>query len=68
MLFMARFAAAAIALIAIAAYYLLASIPFSYYHFIQVPQLPWLPMFILLHPLLLAAVTRRRSTAARRTG
>ncbi|PYR35516.1 MAG: hypothetical protein DMF93_21615, partial [Acidobacteria bacterium] len=68
MLFMARFAAAAIALIAIAAYYLLASIPFSYYHFIQVPQLPWLPMFILLHPLLLAAalaaiVPRPRTSA-----
>ena len=55
MFFMARCAAAAIALIGVAAYYLLASIPFSYYHFLQVPQLWWLPTFILLHPLVLAA-------------
>jgi Sulfatase len=55
MLFTARVAAAAVALIVIAAYYLLASIPFSYYHFLQVPQLPWLPTFVLLHPLLFAA-------------
>jgi len=55
MLFTARVAASAIALVAIAAYYLLASIPFSYYHFLQVPQLWWLPAFILVHPLLLAA-------------
>jgi len=55
MLFIARCAAAAVALIGVAAYYLLASIPFSYYHFLQVPQLWWLPTFILLHPLVLAA-------------
>jgi len=68
MFFTARVAAAAVALIGIAAYYLLASIPFSYYHFLQVPQLWWLPTFILVHPLLLAAalaavVPRPRASA-----
>ena len=54
MLFTARFAASAVALILIALYYLLASIPFSYYHFLAVPQLWWLPHFITWHPLLFA--------------
>ena len=55
MLAVLGYVAAAIALVLVASYYLLASIPFSYYHFIQVPQLWWLPAFIALHPFVLAA-------------
>ena len=42
----------AVALIAVATYYLLASIPFSYYHFLQFPHFAWMPLFIRFHPLL----------------
>src|SRR5258705_11154916 len=44
----------AVALIAVATYYLLASIPFSYYHFLQFPHFAWMPVFIRFHPLLVA--------------
>src|SRR3954464_13959187 len=46
---------AALALLLVAVYYLLASIPFSYYHFLQFPHFWWMPAFIEFHPLLLAA-------------
>jgi phosphoglycerol transferase MdoB-like AlkP superfamily enzyme len=55
MLVIVWFGASALALILVASYYLLASIPFSYYHFLQVPQVWWLPLFIRFHPLVLAA-------------
>ena len=55
MLLTAQLVASAIALILVAAYYLLASIPFSYYHFLQVPQLPFLPTFIRVHSLIVLA-------------
>src|SRR4051794_18118789 len=44
---------AALVLIAVATLYLLASIPFSYYHFLQFPHFWWMPAFIEWHPLLL---------------
>src|SRR5258706_11473906 len=44
----------AAALIAVATYYLLASIPFSYYHFLQFPHFAWMPVIIRFHPLLVA--------------
>jgi hypothetical protein len=48
----------ALALILVATLYLLASIPFAYYHFLQFPHFWWMPAFIRLHPLvMLAAVT-----------
>src|SRR5712692_5183290 len=40
-----------VALLLVATYYLLASIPFSYYHFLQFPHFWWMPAFIKLHPL-----------------
>ena len=43
------------ALLLVATYYLLASIPFSYYHFLQVPQLWWIPVLIGFHPLVMLA-------------
>jgi hypothetical protein len=49
----------------VAAYYLLASIPFSFYHFLQFPHFWWMPAFIRVHPLAMAIgvagllVTRR---------
>src|SRR3954467_4151044 len=46
---------AALALLLVAVYYLLASIPFSYYHFLQFPHFWWMPAFIRFHPYLLAA-------------
>jgi hypothetical protein len=46
---------AAVALLLVSTYYLLASIPFSYYHFLAVPQLWWLPAFIEFHPLVMLA-------------
>jgi hypothetical protein len=55
MLFAVRFAASSLALVLVAAYYLLASIPFAYYHFLQFPHFWWMPLFIRLHPLVLAA-------------
>ena len=44
-------------LLLVATYYLLASIPFSYYHFLQFPHFWWLPPFIRFHPLVLAGAT-----------
>ena len=55
MLLLVRLVASAIALILVATYYLLASIPFSYYHFLQFPHFWWLPPFIAAHPVVLAA-------------
>ena len=46
---------AALALLLVATFYLLASIPFAYYHFLQFPHFWWLPAFIRFHPLVLAA-------------
>lgn len=46
---------AAVALLLVATYYLLASIPFSYYHFLQVPQIWWIPILIEFHPLVMLA-------------
>jgi hypothetical protein len=46
---------AAVALLLVSTYYLLASIPFSYYHFLAVPQLWWLPAFIEFHPVVMLA-------------
>ena len=61
--------AAALGLMAVATYYLLASIPFSYYHFLQFPHFTWQPLFIRLHPLvLLAAVAGLLATTRRRPG
>jgi hypothetical protein len=42
-------------LLLISTFYLLASIPFSYYHFLQFPHFWWMPLFIGWHPLLLVA-------------
>jgi hypothetical protein len=47
-------AMSALALVLVATYYLLASIPFSYYHFLQFPHFWWLPLFIRIHPFVLA--------------
>ena len=61
--------AAALGLMAVATYYLLASIPFSYYHFLQFPHFSWQPLFIRLHPLvLLAAVAGLLATNRRGPG
>ncbi|HEY2905659.1 MAG TPA: sulfatase-like hydrolase/transferase [Vicinamibacterales bacterium] len=46
---------AAVALLLVATYYLLASIPFSYYHFLQFPHFWWMPVFIRFHPLVMLA-------------
>jgi hypothetical protein len=40
-------------LVLVATYYLLASIPFAYYHFLQFPHFWWMPLFIRIHPLLM---------------
>jgi hypothetical protein len=48
-------AASAVGLLLVATYYLLASIPFSYYHFLQFPHFWWLPPFIRFHPIVLIA-------------
>jgi hypothetical protein len=47
--------ASALALVLVATYYLLASIPFSYYQFLQFPHFWWLPPFINVHPLVFLA-------------
>src|SRR5258705_5229413 len=47
--------ASAGALLLVATYYLLASIAFSYYHFLQFPHFWWMPLFIRLHPVILLA-------------
>jgi hypothetical protein len=44
-----------VALLLVATYYLLASIPFSYYHFLQFPHFSWMPAFIHAHPLVALA-------------
>src|SRR5437762_13481708 len=38
-----------LALMSVGAYYLLASIPFAYYHFLQFAHFWWLPLFIKAH-------------------
>jgi hypothetical protein len=43
------------AVLLVATYYLLASIPFSFYHFLQFPHFWWMPLFIRTHPLVMAA-------------
>jgi len=45
----------ALALVLVATLYLLASIPFAYYHFLQFPHFWWMPGFIRFHPLVLVA-------------
>src|SRR5215831_14068232 len=45
----------AVALLAVATYYLLASIPFAYYHFLQFPHFVWMPVFIRFNPLIMLA-------------
>ena len=45
----------ALALVLVATLYLLASIPFAYYHFLQFPHFSWMPAFIRFHPIVLAA-------------
>src|SRR5204863_4743642 len=47
--------AAAGALVLVATYYLLASIPFAYYHFLLLPPFWWLPLFIRVHPVVMLA-------------
>lgn len=47
--------ACAFALLLVATYYLLASIPFGYYQFLQVAHFWWMAPFIRIHPLVLAA-------------
>jgi hypothetical protein len=46
---------AAATLLLVSTFYLLASIPFAYYHFLQFPHFWWMPAFIALHPVLMAA-------------
>ena len=46
---------AALALLLVATYYLLASIPFAYYNFLQFPHFWWMPVFIRFHPLVMLA-------------
>jgi hypothetical protein len=46
---------AALALLSVATFSLLASIPFAYYHFLQFPHFSWMPVFIRFHPLVLGA-------------
>jgi hypothetical protein len=49
-----RLVAAAL-LTVVATYYLLASIPFSFYHFLQFAHFWWLPLIVRFHPVLMAA-------------
>jgi arylsulfatase A-like enzyme len=46
--------AAAVTLLLVATYQLLASVPFSFYHFLQFPHFWWMPLFIRLHPAVMA--------------
>jgi len=48
-----RLVAAAL-LTVVATYYLLASIPFSFYHFLQFAHFWWLPLIVRFHPVLMA--------------
>jgi hypothetical protein len=57
--------ASAFALLLVATYYLLASIPFSYYHFLQFAHFWWLPMFIRLHPFVMLTGTAGLMSSAR---
>src|SRR3954467_11829197 len=50
MLIAVQYVVSAVALILLATYYLLASIPFAYYHFLQFPHFWWLPIFITFPP------------------
>ena len=45
----------AFALLLVATFYLLGSIPFAYYQFLQSPPWKWMPVFVRVHPLLLVA-------------
>lgn len=54
-MFAIAYAASAASLVFVALYYLLASIPFSYYHFLQFPHFWWQPLFIAAHPALFGA-------------
>lgn len=47
----------AFALLLIATFYLLGSIPFAYYQFLQSPPWQWMPVFVRIHPLLLVGAT-----------
>jgi hypothetical protein len=47
--------AAAVLLLTVAVYELLASIPFAYYHFLQFAHFWWLPYIIRFHPVIMAA-------------
>jgi hypothetical protein len=53
-LWLSRVGAAAL-LLAVSTYYLLASIPFARYHFLEFAHFWWLPPFIRHHPLVMAA-------------
>jgi hypothetical protein len=55
MLLRAGRVAAAALLLAVSLYYLLASIPFARYHFLEFAHFWWLPAFIRYHPLAMAA-------------
>src|SRR5262249_5827976 len=46
---------AAATLLLVSTFYLLSSIPFAYYHFLQFPHFWWMPAFIAFHPVLVAA-------------
>jgi hypothetical protein len=46
---------AALLLLSVSTYYLLASIPFARYHFLEFAHFWWLPFFIRYHPLMMAA-------------
>src|SRR3954451_14991017 len=68
MLIAVQYVVSAVALILVATYYLLASIPFAYYHFLQFPHFWWLPIFITFHPVVFAvalalALPRSRAVA-----
>src|SRR5262249_35560951 len=45
----------ALALLAVATYYLLASVPFAYYHFLQFPHFVWMPVFIRFNSVIMLA-------------
>jgi hypothetical protein len=47
--------AAAAALLSVSVYYLLASIPFARYHFLEFAHFWWLPIFVRYHPIVMAA-------------
>src|SRR5581483_7455765 len=62
-------AGAAVGLLLVATLYVLASIPFSYYHFLQFPHFWWMPGAIRWHPLVfLAAVGALAATLRAESG